>query len=35
MFIIYYSQTDEQSERINQIIEIALRYFITTNNNDN
>ncbi len=27
----YHSQTDDQSERINQTIEIALRYFLTSN----
>ncbi len=30
---IYHSQTDDQSERINQIIEIALRYLLTSNSN--
>jgi hypothetical protein len=30
---IYHSQTDDQSERINQTIEIALRYFLTSNSN--
>jgi hypothetical protein len=30
----YHSQTDDQSERTNQTIEIALRYFLTSNSND-
>ncbi len=30
---IYHSQTDDQSERINQTIEIALRYLLTSNSN--
>jgi hypothetical protein len=29
----YHLQTDDQSKRINQIIEIALRYFLTTTSN--
>jgi hypothetical protein len=31
--IAYHSQTDEQSERINQTIEIALRYLLISNSN--
>jgi hypothetical protein len=31
MSIAYHSQTDEQSERINQTVEVALRFFITEN----
>ena len=32
--IVYYSQTDEQSKRINQIVEIALRFHLITNIDD-
>jgi hypothetical protein len=35
MSIAYHSQTDEQSERINQIVEIALRFFLTENSEVN
>jgi hypothetical protein len=31
--IVYHSQTDDQSERTNQTIEIALRYLLTSNSN--
>jgi hypothetical protein len=31
MFTAYYSQTDEQSERTNQIVEIVLRFFLSEN----
>ena len=33
-FTVYHSQTNEQSKRINQIIEIALRFHVTTHSND-
>ena len=32
--IIYYSQTNEQSKRINQTVEIALRFHFITNIDD-
>ena len=32
--IAYHSQTDEQSKRINQIIEIALRFHLIINIDD-
>jgi hypothetical protein len=34
LLIVYYSQTDEQIERLNQIIEQYLRYYVNYQQNN-